>query len=287
MNLTVKSAAKINLSLDIVGLREDGYHLLSTVMQTVSLYDYIGIDTSKKGITLSGNLPYIPYNEKNIAYKAAKLFFELIEEEAHVSIELTKHIPVCAGMGGGSSNAAAVLIGLNEAFGNPISKELLCEKSVALGADVPYFFYGGTKICEGIGEIIADTAKIPECYIVILKDKAGVSTPKAFGAFDANPIVSGYTEKTVKALEQGSLKKLCESLGNALYDYSADICPQITKNIASLKDCGAYSCMTGSGSAVFGIFENETEAKKCFEKHKGKHEKAVLCTPVEEHIIII
>ncbi len=286
MNITVKAAAKINLSLDIVGKREDGYHLLETVMQTVSLYDYIGMDTSKKGITLSGNLPYVPYNEKNIAYKAAKMFFELIDEEPHVFINLTKHIPVCAGMGGGSSNAAAVLMGLNEAFGNPIVKEVLCEKSVALGADVPYFFYGGTKLCTGIGEQVENIASMPSCPMVILKDKAGVSTPQAFSVFDSNPVASVYTKKTVAAIEAGNIVKIGQSIGNALYDYSADLCPQITKNIDMLKSAGAYSCMTGSGSAVFGLFEDIKDAKKCFEYNKGKHEKTVLCTPTDNHIII-
>ena len=286
MNITVKAAAKINLSLDIVGKREDGYHLLETVMQTVSLYDYIGIDTSKKGITLSGNLPYVPYNEKNIAYKAASLFFELIGEEPHAEISLTKHIPVCAGMGGGSSNAAAVLLGLNYAFGEPLKKEALCEKSVSLGADVPYFFYGGTKLCEGIGEKVSNISKMADCPIVILKDKTGVSTPAAVKAFDEAPVISGYTKNTVKALATGNLSELGTCLGNALYDYSADLCPQITKNINSLKESGAYACMTGSGSAVFGLFESLSDAQKCFELHKGKHEKAVLCRPADTPFLV-
>ncbi len=285
MKITVKASAKINLSLDIEGVRKDGYHLLNTVMQSVSLYDYINIDTDGKGISLSGNLKYVPYNEKNIAYKAAKLFFDLVKEEPHVKIDLIKHIPVCAGMGGGSSNAAAVLLGLNKAFGDPIAKETLCKSSVSLGADVPFFFYGGTKQCKGIGEKITDIPSMPQCPIVILKDKTGVSTAAAFSAFDKNPKATSNTENIIAAIENKDLSSLGNSLGNALYDNSAGLCPQITKNIEILKSFGAYSCMTGSGSAVFGLFESNEQANKAFNECKGNHDNTVLCAPTENSIL--
>lgn len=149
--VTVKTAAKLNLLLNITGVREDGYHTLETVMQTVDLYDFMTIDAAGGQIRLTGNLPYIPYNEKNLVYRAAAAFFAATGIPPAARIHLTKHIPVQAGMGGGSGNAAGALLGLNLLYGEPLSRNALAALAGPLGADVPYFLTGGTALCYRYG----------------------------------------------------------------------------------------------------------------------------------------
>lgn len=285
MSLTVKTGSKINLSLDITGLRPDGYHLLSSVMQTIDLYDDITLEESSD-ISIKCNLPFIPADSSNIAYKAAKLFFELSGINSGVSITLNKNVPVCAGMGGGSANGAGVLLGLNELFSSPLTSEILKENSVKLGADVPLFLQGGTMLCTGIGEQIENIGKIPNCFIVILKDGEGVSTKEAYKAYDSLSLKTDYSSGTVEAIKKNSLNLLEKSMGNVLFDVSKKISPSITRNIEILNSYGAKALMTGSGSAVFGLFADETDAINCYNKEKNSHHRAVFATPTDKGIII-
>lgn len=286
MEITVKTGSKINLALDVTGKREDGYHTLSTVMQTVSVYDYVNLKATDGGIKINCSLPYIPCNESNIAHKAARLFYELSGIKGGVEISIIKHNPICAGLGGGSGNGAGVLLGLNKLYGSPVAYGTLKDASVSLGADVPLFFEGGLCLCTGIGENIKRLCNLPECYIVILKDSRGVSTPKAFSDYDAKGIKTAYTDVFLEALPSSSLEKIGNSLGNVLFDVEKEEFPEICRNIEILKNYGAYPAMTGSGSAVFGLFADKKEAAKCLENERNNHERVIMTCPADAGLIL-
>ncbi len=287
MDVNIKTGCKINLTLDIIGRRDDGYHLLNTVMQNVALYDYICLREMKSGIAINCDLKYIPCNESNIAYKAARMFFDLSGINGGVYIGMKKLVPVCAGMGGGSGNAAGVLYGLNELFGRPLSLAVLKENSVKLGADVPFFFDGGLCLCSGVGEHTEKLRSMPECSIVILKDARGISTPKAYADFDAHPKDTEYTAKFIPALNAKSFEDIGKSIGNVLYDTSKDICPEIRRNIETLRSYGAYAAMTGSGSAVYGLFDDREKAVYCHKNEKDRHDRVILTSAADSGYALI
>lgn len=287
MDVNIKTGCKINLTLDIIGKREDGYHLLSTVMQNVALYDYLYLRERKSGIVINCNLPYIPLNESNIAYKAAQMFFEISGINSGVYIGMDKLVPVCAGMGGGSGNAAGVLYGLNKMFGSPLTDAVMKKNSVKLGADVPFFFEGGICLCSGIGEHTESLRSMPDCTVVILKDARGVSTPKAYADFDARPVNTEYTGNFVRALNAVSFDDIGKSIGNVLYDTAKGICPEIRRNIEILRSYGAYSAMTGSGSAVYGLFKDREKAIYCHKNEKDKHDRVMLTALTDSGFALI
>ena len=180
--MELKALGKINLGLDVLGRRENGYHDVRMVMQTVYLYDQIRIEKTKKpGIELSTNLFYLPVNENNLAYQAADLLMKEFDVKEGVKITLDKHIPVAAGMAGGSSNAAAVLFGINRMFSLGLSQKELMERGVTLGADVPYCVLGGTAIARGIGEVLTPLPAPADCHVIIAKPPVSVSTAYVYG----------------------------------------------------------------------------------------------------------
>lgn len=286
--VTVKTAAKLNLLLNITGVMDDGYHALETVMQTVDLYDFISIEAGGGGIALSGNLPYIPYNEKNLVYRAADAFFRAASIEPRVRIGLIKHIPVQAGMGGGSGNAAGTLIGLNRMFGRPLSNGQLLSLAAPLGADVPYFLAGGTALCTGRGDRLSPLHAMPDCAFVVLKGRQGVSTLAAYAGYDADPVArTGDIRRLLVGLDRGDLAEVCAGLGNDFYAYASSQCPQIEQARDQLLRHGALgACMTGSGSAVFGIFPDLPAARRCAEQLGGKYAYAAVARPTDGSVVV-
>lgn len=263
--LELKALGKINLGLDVLGRRENGYHDVRMVMQTVYLYDRIIMKKSKTpGIRLETNLYYLPVNENNLAYQAAQMLMDEFPMEEGVSIQLDKHIPVAAGMAGGSSNAAAVLFGMNRMFSLGLSQKELMERGVKLGADVPYCIMRGTVLAEGIGEILTPLSPMPKCYVLIAKPAISVSTKMVYEKLDSHEIEDHPDIDGILAgLKAGDLKKVAGSMGNVLERVTVDAYPvidQIKKMM--IKEGALNAMMSGSGPTVFGIFEEKATARK-------------------------
>lgn len=259
-----KSYAKINLTLDVKGKRKDGYHELESVMQTISLFDLLILDKHDE-IKVKTNLRFLPNNEKNIAFKAADMFFKASGIKGGARILIHKNIPVGAGLAGGSTNGAAVLTGLNRLYGNPLSMKKLFELGARLGADVPFCMMGGTALAQGIGEKLTPLASAAGINILVVKPKIGVSTQDIFKAYDnANIPERPDNQAMIKAIEDKNIKGICDNVLNVLEFVSAKRYPIIKGIISTMNANGALcSAMTGSGSAVFGIFSNAAKADNC------------------------
>ena len=265
--LDLKALGKINLGLDVLGKRENGYHDVRMVMQTVYLYDQIRIEKRKEtGISLSTNLFYLPVNENNLAYRAASLLMEEFQIKEGVKITLDKHIPVAAGMAGGSSNAAAVLFGINRMFSLGLSQKDLMERAVSLGADVPYCIQRGTALAEGIGEKLSVLPPMPKCTILIAKPGISVSTKFVYENLHANdlkPEQHPDVDSMIEAMRQKDLGLLCSRMGNVLETVTIPTYPVINEIKRTMMDNGAIgSMMSGSGPTVFGIFDSPVAAKQ-------------------------
>ncbi len=263
--MKLDACGKINLMLNISGVREDGYHTLETVMQTVSLHDVVEVRRRvQKGIALRCNLPYIPTDGRNIAWKAADCFIERTGFDGGVEIDIRKTIPVGGGMAGGSTDAAAVLRGLNEMCGCPMNEKALEEAALTLGADVPFCLKRGTYLCEGIGEIMTRLPDLPRCFIVVCKPRASVSSRSAYGVYDAWPsprhIDAG---QMIAGLQAKDLRAVAAAVGNSFEDPIGAECPEIPAIRQRLLEMGALNAaMTGSGSVVFGLFDDAGRAHK-------------------------
>ena len=273
MKHSVKAFAKINLSLDVVSKREDGYHNLKTVMHSIPLCDVIDFEENSEGVfRLHSESTAIPLNDSNIIIKACRAFFsETGIKLQGFDITVNKNIPVAAGLAGGSTDAAATLKFLNEYHGFPLNEEELSVLGKSIGADVPFCLKGGTCLCEGIGEIITPLPPLPECFIVVAKPQTkGLSTKKIFSVFEVtkqkfHPDTKGMLE----AISEGRLHGICQRMFNVLEEYSVRECPEIGELLKLLSDNGALSSiMSGSGSAVFGIFESAEAAQKASEALK-------------------
>ena len=269
--IELKALAKINLGLDVLGRRDNGYHDVRMVMQTIYLYDKVTLQkVDRPGIELQTNLFYLPIDGDNIAYKAAKMLIDEFGIKEGIHITLDKHIPVAAGMAGGSSNAAAVLVGMNRLFGLGLSQAELMERGVSLGADVPYCIMRGTVLAEGIGEILSPLPPLPKCYILIAKPGISVSTKIVYEKLDSKPIdehpdIDGVLE----GLEKGDIHKVAASMGNVLEAVTIEDYPVIEKIKTAMKETGALNAMmSGSGPTVFGIYEDKNIAKMAKEKLK-------------------
>lgn len=271
--MDLKALAKINLGLDVLGKQEDGYHSVRMVMQTIYLYDEIRLTKRKEpGIELISNLSYLPSGDGNIAYKAAKLLQEEFGIQEGIKISLKKHIPVAAGLAGGSSNAAAVLFGMNRMFGLGLKQKELMERGVKLGADVPYCIMRGTVLAEGIGEKLSVLPPMPKCTVLIAKPPVSVSTRTVYEALDAkvieeHPDIDGI----IDGLEKGSLKAVAASMGNVLESVTIPMHPVIEALKNEMKAAGALNAMmSGSGPTVFGLFENRADAKEAQRRIRDK-----------------
>lgn len=272
----LKAAAKLNLALNITGIREDGYHLLEMIMQSVTLFDFVSVTKTKSGmITLESNFPGLPSGPKNIAYQAAVKFYEAVgSTEEGVHIRINKRIPFGSGMAGGSADGAAVLYGMNLLYDTRLSLHQLMKIGEKVGADIPFCLIGGTRYVTGIGENITPLRKLPNCRILIVKPRFSVNTASAFAAYDSAGCHSDFDAHTIlSAFEEGDLTKISSNLFNAL-ENATDKKENINKIKQQLLDLGAIGAiMTGSGSAVFGIFRNiETAAaaQKVFDRKWGQ-----------------
>ncbi len=264
--LELKAYGKINLGLDVVRKREDGYHQVRMIMQTVGIFDKITMERNSTGeIRVETNLPYVPNGEGNLAYKAARLIREEFHLKDAVDISIKKVIPVAAGMAGGSTDAAAVLVGMNRIFDLGLSKKRLMELGVRLGADVPYCIMRGTALSEGIGEILTPLPAAPQCHIVLAKPQVSVSTKAVYGklnvaglAPEAHPDIDGM----VRAIEKGDLDGVTARLGNVLETVTIPDHPEIRAIKEILMNAGAEGAlMSGSGPTVFGIFKDRQKAE--------------------------
>jgi len=280
-----RAAAKINLSLDILGKREDGYHLMEMLMQSVSLFDRVEISVNREGsgISLSCDEPGIPPDARNLAWKAAKRFLEAAGIQAAVHIRIDKKIPSQAGMAGGSADAAAVLVGLNEMLGMPLEEKKLYETGLSIGADVPFCMAGGTKFVTGIGEQIFSVPPLPECAFVIAKPVQGVETASCFRRYDQCQTVDHpETAGILEALKTGSKQGVLSRMKNVL-EQAAD-CPAVVSLRESMAQYHPLGCaMTGSGSAVAAAFGSAAEAEECLKSLSGLRQKGTrlfLVSPV-------
>ena len=265
--IQLKALAKINLGLDVLRRREDGYHEVKMIMQTIGLHDDLEISKTKTpGIQVKTNLYYLPTNENNLVYKAAKLLMDEFQIQDGVSIQLKKRIPVAAGMAGGSSDGAAVLWGINQMYGLGLSMQALMERGVRLGADVPYCIQRGTALAEGIGEKLSVLPPMPKCTILIAKPGISVSTKFVYENLHANdlkPEQHPDVDSMIEAMRQKDLGLLCSRMGNVLETVTIPAYPVINEIKRTMMDNGAIgSMMSGSGPTVFGIFDSPAAAKQ-------------------------
>ena len=262
-SIVLKSYGKINLGLDVLRRREDGYHEVRMIMQTVGLYDLLTMKKIKDDkIQMTCNLTFLPTDERNLVYKAVKLMKDKYHIKDGVEINLNKRIPVAAGMAGGSSNCAAALKGMNQLFDLGLSIDELCEIGVTLGADVPYCIWGGTALSEGIGEKLSRVDAMPECYILIAKPGISVSTAFVYQNLNLSglakyPDIDGMLE----CLRTKDLKGICDRLENVLETVTIKEYPIIEEVKKHLMDQGAMGAlMSGSGPTIFAIFQDKKTA---------------------------
>ena len=272
--IQLKAYAKINLGLDVVRRREDGYHEVRMVMQTVQLYDKLTLNVLEEDdIRIKTNVDFLPVDESNLVYKAIKMLKDKYNIKQGMEIDLFKCIPVAAGMAGGSTDCAAALVGASRLFGLNLSNQDLMELGVKLGADVPYCIMRGTALSEGIGEVLTQLSPMPECFILIAKPPISVSTKFVYEHLDIagvqkHPDIDGM----VQAIKEGSLAGIAERMENVLETVTIPAYPVIEEIKKVMKEQGAMNAlMSGSGPTVFGIFESEEaaqQAKKQIRKQK-------------------
>jgi len=252
--MEIKAYAKVNIGLDVVGTREDGYHLLDMVMQTVELHDDIQLTRREDDqVILTCDDPMVPTDDRNLAIKAVRALENALGRKFGVDIHLKKRIPSQAGLGGGSSDGAAVLKGVNDLFQLGLSLEQLATLAVKLGADVPYFLYGGTMRCQGIGEVLSILPTIPECRIVIVKPKVGMSTKYVYDNLDPN--IHADMSAVIRGFFDQDIHAIASNMSNVLETVTASSLREINIVKEALMEAGALGVsMSGSGTAVFGIF---------------------------------
>lgn len=276
-----KAYAKINLTLDVTGKRADGYHEIRTVMQSVSLCDTISVERAEE-ITVSANKKAIPADKSNLAYIACEKFFEAAGIRGGANVYIKKHIPVAAGLAGGSTDAAAVLRALNRLYKTGFSTEELCEIGASFGADIPYCVRGGTALCEGIGEVITVLPKLPRLNIVISIGGEGMSTPVMYAEIDKRQSLPNIdTDGMVRAIQAQNISGIVARLGNVFEEICAEKRPFVSAIKALMLKNGALgAAMSGSGPSVFGVFSNKTAAEACAKLLKNMGYYAFHCTTV-------
>lgn len=274
-SIRLNARAKINLGLDVLRKREDGYHDVRMVMQTIGIYDRLIITKiPEEDIRIKSNLFFLPVNENNLIYKAAKLLKDSFGFAGGVEIDLNKFIPVSAGLAGGSTDAASTLFGLNRLFDLGLSTKELMELGVSIGADVPYCVMRGTALAEGIGEKLTALPPLPRCWILIAKPPINVSTKLVYESLDMNgvdrhPDIDGL----IDAIKRQDINGICSLMGNVLENVTVPLYPVIESIKNDMMDNGAINAMmSGSGPTVFGIFPDEETTLKCqaFLKNKGE-----------------
>ena len=270
-HLSLKAYGKINLGLDVLRRREDGYHDVRMIMQTVGIFDRVDLIWKEEpGIQVETNLYYLPTNENNLVYKAAKLLMDEFQVQEGLLIRLRKFIPVAAGMAGGSSDAAAVLFGVNKMFRLGLTTEELMERGVKIGADVPYCILRGTALSEGIGEVLTSLPPVPQCQVLVAKPGINVSTKFVYENLHANdlrPEQHPDIDGMIRAIKAQDLQGIADKLGNVLETVTVKEYPVIQEIKDKMLEFGAIgSLMSGSGPTVFGLFTNPKAAQKAYEE---------------------
>ncbi len=258
-----RSYAKINLTLDVLGRRPNGYHDVKMIMQTTGLFDLLIVDKEPFGISVSTNLKYLPTGEKNIAWKAVAAFFGYCNIKGGAKILIHKNIPVAAGLAGGSGNAAAVLCALNKLYNTKLSDDELCKIGAKLGADVPYCILGGTQLAEGIGEQLTELTPMPKTTVLLVKPPINISTAQIYESIDScDDLKHPDTDMMLKAIKKGDVKAIAEKLSNVMEAVTEKENPVITNIKEMMMRDGALGCvMSGSGPTVYGIFDDDAKAK--------------------------
>lgn len=285
--MKVKVAAKINLMLDILKKLPNGYHSLFMIMQSVDLYDTITVGKNNENkIVIKCDTDGVPCNEKNIAYKCAKAFFNACNiEEQGITIEIEKNIPMAAGTAGGSADGAGVLYCLNKIYDTNFTQKELCEIGSKVGADIPFSLTGGTAITLNTGDVIAPVKDLPECYIVLCKPDQDVSTPEAYAQFDALSRVRHLDRVSmIEAVANADYEKICAYCGN-VFEQAVEV-PKRPHIKGVMRKCGADACcMSGSGPTVFGLFSDKEKAEDCYNKLTKKYNNVYLCKPTNKGIL--
>ena len=286
--MILEAYAKINWSLDITGVREDGYHLMDMIMQPVSLSDEITLLPSDSVTITTGGRPLSRADETNLAYRAAVALKNETGSSEGVRIHVQKHIPIGAGMGGGSTDAAAVLIGLNRMWQTALPTADLERIGLSLGADVPFFVRGGLTRTRGIGEELESHDCLYNYWLIVIQPCPGLSTAQVFSLWHQNVSVPHPdTDKALFALESGNLTELCQHLGNVLQPVSESLRPEIAQACNALTAYGAaFAGMTGSGSAVFGVFRSSSVANKAYRHLSARYKTIFLCHTQHDSIRI-
>lgn len=287
MKITANAAGKINLILDLTGVLDNGYHCIYTVMQSISVFDKVTIEKMSDGkITLGCDKDFIPTDTKNTAFKSAQAFFNVSKiKNPGIKIFINKNIPCQAGMGGGSADAAAVLVILNEMFSHPFTTDELCKIGETIGADVPFCIKGGCALCLNIGEVMA---KLPsaELYAVVVKPEQNVSTKTAYENFDSlKEVRHPDNNRFLYAAVHSDYHDMCR-YGANVFEQAVEVYDRADIKSIMRSNGAGLSMMTGSGSAVFGIFNDESEAKKCFEILKEKYKEVHFSKFTEKSIFI-
>ena len=273
-DISLKALAKINLGLDVVRRREDGYHEVRMIMQTVQLYDRLDIKrTQEPGIQIQTNLSFRPVNENNLIYKAAKLLMDEFSITDGISVKLDKRIPVAAGMAGGSTDAAAMLFGMNRLFSLGLTKRQLMERGVQIGADVPYCIMRGTALAEGIGEALSPLPPMVKCPVLIAKPSISVSTKFVYQNLKLDDTtIHPDIDRLIDDIKAKNLHDIAAHMGNVLETVTIPNYPvidEIKKHMLSNGAVGAM--MSGSGPTVFGLFDDEDTAKKAYKAMRSSH----------------
>ena len=282
--MEVYANAKLNLTLDVLGKRPDGYHDLCMVMQSVDLRDTLVLEqTEEPGISVKTDLCFLPNDDRNLAAKAARAFFAYTGKEMGLSIRIAKRIPVCAGTAGGSSDAAAVLRGLNEMTGAGLSLTQLAKIGESVGSDVPYCVLGTTALAEGRGEVLTQLSPLPACWAVLCKPAFSVSTPELFGRIDGHKITCRPdTAGVLSALERGNLQEVARRMYNVFEDALPERHRRTVSEIKAvlIAEGALGACMSGTGSTVFGLFDEEETAKRAFRVLQEQYSETFLCRTV-------
>lgn len=289
MEIKVKAYAKINLMLDIIYRRTDGYHDLFMIMQSIGIYDTVTVtETKSKKITITCNIDDIPLDEHNIAYKAAAAFFDSTKiKNKGINIDIVKRIPHAAGMAGGSADGAGVLVALNALTGAGLSDDELCTIGVKIGADVPFCIKGGTLLAQGIGDVLNKVKPLKKCYIVIAKPDCSVNTASAYKQFDeCGKVHTPDKLGMLYAMQGRDLKEICSKMENVFEQFIA------VENKVEIKDVMRANaalgvCMSGSGPTVFGIFDNKDSAEKCALELNPLAKDIAVTTPVSKGCRIV
>lgn len=277
--IKLRTPGKINWTLEVLGKREDGYHDVRMLMQSVSLFDYIGLSSKKEGISIVSNSKDIPLDQANIAYKAADLLLSHCNIRAGVKIDIEKHIPIAAGMAGGSTDAAAVLVGLNKLWSLGLSLNELEVLGKEIGADVPFCIRGGTALAEGIGDRLSQLPPIKDVWLLLVKPPFSLSTARVYGGIDMDKVDKNINAMAVyDQLTSGSFKgSRLVGLANDLEGVSIGLYPEIQEIKRDLIGYGACaSMMTGSGPTVYGVFANKEKATEAMAKMKGRYSQVYL-----------